>query len=325
MVRKMMLGMLCWVWMCGTAAVFAQKTDAASDAVYDPSWDSGDNGGTGFGSWSLNINGNAGHFVGSSTGNGNGDTNADGDINSSGKAWGMYANSGGLSEAFRSIISPLGAGTSFSIDMDNGFIDNGSTVGLALQNDAGTNLFEFLFIGGGSEYIINDNTGIGRSTGLGFTDEGLQLSFTFSTGNNYSVQITRLEGGNATVSGTLADTPTKFRIFNANAGAGSTNDLFFNNLSVNDPERPAVALNTAAAGSVSATLTDNSRIASVEVKSLSGGASVTVGGIALSQGQTQNYSAPSLALTASGSAGQNVRLVITDAFGNRLVWTYEFQ
>src|SRR4051812_12190078 len=86
--------------MSASAALLA--TDNAADAVYNPNWDNGDNGGTGWGGgWTLSTsNGNpsnAGHFMGSSTSNADNSDNgnvggvaSDGDINTSGTAWGMY-------------------------------------------------------------------------------------------------------------------------------------------------------------------------------------------------------------------------------------------
>src|SRR5207253_5761968 len=93
-----------------SASLFA--VDTASDAAYNDGWQSGDNGGFGWGSgWSFRNGANAvipqpdpptasfqGGFIGDSRGNNSpagaaGDSNSDGDINTAGnKAWGISAN-----------------------------------------------------------------------------------------------------------------------------------------------------------------------------------------------------------------------------------------
>lgn len=105
-------------WQSVEATVIAQ--DTASDAVYDDGWQTGDNGGFGFGAWTIRTTtgGNDafnGVFVGSSTGNGDGDSNGDGDINTSpgNRALGLYANSGNAAVAFRAFNTPLSLGTRF--------------------------------------------------------------------------------------------------------------------------------------------------------------------------------------------------------------------
>ena len=48
-------------------------TSDASAAIYNDGWQTGDNDGSGFGSWQFNHNGNAGNFIASSTENGDGE------------------------------------------------------------------------------------------------------------------------------------------------------------------------------------------------------------------------------------------------------------
>jgi hypothetical protein len=118
-------------------ALNSPATDQAGNAAYNDGWQSGDNGGTGFGAWQLSaqINGNnAGFFVGDSDNNG---CFNDGfgvcppcgpGINTAGKAWGLYANTSTLAEAIRPFAGgAILAGQSFSIDMDNGCLDGVST------------------------------------------------------------------------------------------------------------------------------------------------------------------------------------------------------
>lgn len=215
------------------------KADNAGDGVYNDGWQTGDGGG-----WQLATSGSGsgGFFVSSSTGNGGGDSNNDGDINSySGVAWGMYANSGKMAEATRLFNTPLQVGQTFKIDMDNGYINSaGPSVGLSLRDSSNTNRFEFFFRGGQSHYEINDASGT-RDSGIGFTDQGLHLTFTLTATNTYSLNVVAVNtnsptGGPWTISGTMGGVTGKLidrlRLFNYNAGSGTNYDAYFNNIIV---------------------------------------------------------------------------------------------
>lgn len=219
--------------------------DQASESAYADGWQTGDNGGTGMNGWTLSATGSAGVFTGSSTGNGNGDNNGNGDINTGGTAWGMWANSGGQSNAVRDFAINWPAGTVFSLKMDNGFINSGGSVGFGLQNASSENLLEFYFAGGSSNYTYNDATGAHASS-VGFTDEGLQLQITLTSSTAYQLVVTPLDGASSTYSGNLKNpaggqSVSRLRLFNANAGSGSTNDAFFNSPGVCFP--PTLVIN----------------------------------------------------------------------------------
>ncbi len=216
--------------------------DVASNTPYVGGWQSGDNGGSNFGAWTLSTtSSNAGHFVGNSANNG---SSPSGNINTSGLALGMYANSGAVANAIRPFTTALPPGTVFSLKMDNGFINSGGTVGFGLQNSSGNNLLEFYFTGGTSDYKYDDSAGI-QSTGLGFSDDGLTIQITLLTATTYELSVSRNEGGNFLATGTLKNPGggqaiAQFRLFNANAGSGSSNDAYFNSFSVC---YPAVVIN----------------------------------------------------------------------------------
>src|SRR5258706_5426102 len=73
--------------------------DNASNPPYADGWQTGDNGGTGLGPWTLVSNGNAnqtGFFIGSSANNGNAPS---GNIDVAGKSWGLYSNTNFTTEA----------------------------------------------------------------------------------------------------------------------------------------------------------------------------------------------------------------------------------
>ena len=201
--------------------------DQADVPAYNSGWANGTNGGAGFSAWSLSPSsntGNAGFFIGSS------------DINTGGESWGMYANSGQTASAVRPFSADVAVGGTVSFSMDNGSVQTGGTVGWGVQNSSGNNLLEFYFIGGGSEYKTNDNTGE-HGTGIGFTSAGLTMQFTLQTATSYQLVVTPNGGSSSTFSGNLKNpaggqSVHQLRLFNANAGGGSSNDAFFNSLGV---------------------------------------------------------------------------------------------
>lgn len=221
-------------------------TLAGDSAAAYATWTNGSSGGTGFAPWVLtpaSSGSTAGHFVGNSAANGDGDNNGDGDINTAGKAWCMYGNSGNTASAVRGFPATMAVNDIFTLAMDNGFLDNTGTpqptVGFGLQNASGQNLFEFIFIGGQSNYKTVSGAGT-VDTGLAFSDEGLTIAFSLTSPTTYQVTITRLAGGNATLSGSLSNPPggqsiAQVRLFNANAGSGGSRDACFNSMTLERP------------------------------------------------------------------------------------------
>jgi hypothetical protein len=209
--------------------------------------------GWGAGGWQLattGTNGTGGLFIGSSTSNGGGDPDSTGDIDTSHQAWGLYANSGALSQAIRPFNGLMAVGQTFEIAMDNGYLNSAAqnggsigagSVGFGLQDAGGTNRFEFYFTGGDSQYRIHDATSTSNATGISFTDQGLDLAFTLTGTNTYSVTVTAADsdgpsGLPATFTGTLTGTPgtsiSQVRLFNFSAGVGQTYDAYFNSISI---------------------------------------------------------------------------------------------
>src|SRR5438105_11375091 len=96
--------------------------DDASQSAYGGSWDSGKNGGSGFGAWTLTSEGSgenrySGFFIADTK------TNADlNGIQKNDKAFGLYANGAGFEQAvaYRAFEKPLQIGDSFSFMMENG-------------------------------------------------------------------------------------------------------------------------------------------------------------------------------------------------------------
>ena len=241
-------------------------SDEADNAPYNDGWQTGDNGGTGFGAWTLtqtsgNIDGFNGQFIGSSSGNGFGTANPN--IDTGGKAFGEYGNTGNAAVAYRAFgTGQMYNNSVFHWAMDNGFIDNGTSVGLTLRNgNANANpgnyntgaRFEFLFLGGNSDYTYIDGTG-SHDTGIAFLDTGLQLSLRMIGANGYTLTVSN--GNNTallgTYSGTLEGTANSsidsFALYNNNAGGGGAHDAFFNSFSVDAVPEPTVVVLFAVGG-----------------------------------------------------------------------------
>lgn len=235
-----------------------------SDPTYNDGWDNSDNDGSGFGNWVLTSQFNnpstGGRFVFTSTDNGNGDTNGDGDIDNAGRAWGLYANSGDVSNAVRPFTEALQVGGTFSLGMDNGFIDLGGTIGFGLQNANGENRFQFFFTGGASTYQYTDAGSGGNAQeipGLFYTDQGLRFTIKLTSADTYEASILRLDGGTIfMISGTLAAAGdiTQVRLFNANAGSGGQFNAYFSDLEICAPPPPCT-ITGLSAGAQTACLT----------------------------------------------------------------------
>lgn len=218
--------------VCATTGPMAWGALLATDNAGNySSWANGNNQGSGFGAWALSGTANSGFFIGSSANNGN--PMPSGNIDTSGKAWGLFANSDTTASAVRPFTgSALAANEQFLIRMDNGLIQNGGTVGFGLQNSSGANRFEFYFVGGGSGYTINIGGTI-INTGIGFTDDGLSLVFAQGAANAWALDVTPAGGSTSHFSGTLAASDiSQLRLFNFNAGNGGASDAFYNDIQV---------------------------------------------------------------------------------------------
>jgi hypothetical protein len=236
-------------WLCalGLFCVNGQHLHAAAIAsddasTYSGAWTNGENNGSGFGPWQLTAtSGNAGFFTFTSQNNGHGD----GNIDTNSLSWGLFANSGAESTAVRPFTTGgsngsnvLGIGQQFMVSLDTGFIDNGNSVGISLQNGTGANELQFLFVGGQNDYTIK----IGATTldtGIGYTSAGMALVFTQGAGNSWNLSVTPNGGTTSTFSDATAGSATlpasdisQVQIFNNNAGNGGSNDSFANSLRV---------------------------------------------------------------------------------------------
>ncbi len=228
-------------------------SDNAGNSTYSSVWSNGSNGGTGFGAWSLTTTGSsAGFFIGSSTVNDNSNLLPTGDAadintpdNSSGSAWGMYANSSSLATATRDFTGgDLGVGQSFSLAFDNGNIQSGSSDTLSLLDSSGSTLFQFGFVGGLSDYFYTDYTSTAADTGIGFTYFGLDTVFTLTSLSTYSFTITPIDTAISakTITGTINGPIIGFQAVNDNAGSGDGSNFYINSAAISAAPSSAVPL-----------------------------------------------------------------------------------
>ena len=235
----------------------AVASDNASNVLYNGGRiDTGENGGSGFGTWTVTPGSNSG-FAG----------NFEGSSDAGSDSWGFYANTSNTSSAVRTFttggpsnVNFLAFQESFSLTMDNNSINNGGTVGFGLQNSSATNRLEFYFLGGDSAYTVNIGgtayllNGAGGRPNLPFTSTGLSITYFQQASNAFTLSITRLSDNalftvtNATTQSLAASDISQVRLFNFNAGG--SNDQFFNNLVVVPEPTSAMLLGASALASM---------------------------------------------------------------------------
>ncbi len=221
--------------LAGAGLAFGQASDRADNAVYATDWQTGYNGGSGFGAWSLVAAGaNHGYFS----------MDSSADIRTSDHVWGLYANTGETSEGTRPFSTALQIGQTFRINFENGNVDAaGPSVGIGLQNATAQNRFEFYFAGGSANYTVNDNAGAGDS-GIGWRNTGMTVSFTLTGANSYAWDVSAYGGSSLNSgSGTLANSGDidRMHVWNFNAGAGADANFYVNDMQI-IPEPSTMAL-----------------------------------------------------------------------------------
>ena len=216
------------VALAGAASANAIVFDCAFDPAYNDGWQTGDNGGTGFGAWTLVESNNAGHFVGSSNNNGGGGGPG---IDTVGKSWGAWANNGESSGAQRSLLSAVAVGETFFAYLDNGWIESGGQVFVGLTAPGASSMIRFA--NGTSNYELVDSAG-NTTSSIGFTDRGLLAEWTVTSASSYDFKLTSLSNiASWTTSRTIANAAFDRMSFqNDNAGSFSERDAFLNSVGV---------------------------------------------------------------------------------------------
>lgn len=195
---------------------------------FGSSWDNTNNGTGWAGGWTFSPSGTAGSFLA-------GTSNSDCAILESNKAFGLWANANGVSSVVREFSSNLAANQDFQIEMDNGNVNSGATVGFGLQTVSNSNVVEFYFRGGQSNYDYNIQ-GTQTATSVGWSNSGLRIKVGLRSATTCRIVIESLNGSvlqtidNITISNTIK----KVRLFSAGGTSGTGGDLFFNQVRVVD-------------------------------------------------------------------------------------------
>ncbi len=207
------------ITVSGTLAGSGGSVTLAEDSAENYSdWTDGSNQGSGFLPWNLSVVGSeGGHFLG-------------------GAGWGFWSHEGGnTSEAFRPLGSPLAVGQTFHVYMQNGWIwEDGGSVGVALRNAGGDTLWELFFNGGDPTYMGTDGV-----TDIGWTDSGLNISFTLTGASSYEATVHPAGSSARQYTGTISGGPiTEFRAWSHDNGTGdgqnSNRDFFVNDLAITE-------------------------------------------------------------------------------------------
>ena len=191
-------------------------TNAADSAANYGSWTNGSNAGTGFGAWTLNTASNSGLWAATN-------------------GFGFWSHEGGnLAQAIRTFAAPLATGQTFSVHMKNGWIwESGGSVGVALRSGE-TTVWQLYFNGGDTFY--NTPAGV---TDVRWTDAGLDIAFTVTGTNAFSVEVHPVGGSARQYTGTFAGSLDNFRAWSYNNGTldgqNSNRDYFVDDLRITSP------------------------------------------------------------------------------------------
>jgi hypothetical protein len=236
--------------IAGEALAAADAYDDASDPAYADGFQAGDNGGTGWGSAWVNQGGSMAVpiLIESSTANGDGDTNLDGDIDTAGAAFLFAPTSSGQQQMRRNFSGTLVVGDRVSFDFDNDPIALGGFASIELQ---ATNSIRFGFgrYGDRNGYGIVDAAGspIIRDIDIPPTDEGIHVEFTLTGTNTYQADITPAGSATITETGTLRSSGAINRFRLLAQSDGTVRKSYFNAIGVNVVPEPTAALSIGAA------------------------------------------------------------------------------
>ncbi|HTS17673.1 MAG TPA: cellulase family glycosylhydrolase [Verrucomicrobiae bacterium] len=310
----------------------SSASDNACNSPYNgSSWSSGQNGGTGFGAWSLFQSGGGTASFSTDSASDNGyNCSSGGAINGScGKSWAAFANNGAIANARRVFTGSPGslqAGQNFSFSIDNGYVDSsGGAVGVALENAGSNTVWEFRYAGGNATgtYSINDGSG-SVNTGISYTDSGLTVVFTLTSPTNYSVTITAIGGAMTNIVGALLNPSggqviSQFRFYNNEplSGNGCNYNGFLNAIGVSCPPFTVSAptnQTVCAGNSASFSVTATGAVSPGYQWQVSADGGTTWNAVSTGTGgTTSNYTTTA---TVAGDNGKLFDCVVTDGCGN---------
>jgi hypothetical protein len=173
--------------------------DNASQSVYADGWQTGDNGGFGFGAWTITPTGQG--LIGSSTANGDAQAPA-GDIDTPGsRSWALaFVSDSTTITAVRPLTGPLNAGQHIMFDIDGSSTPNSEFMEVHLGSASGDRWYvqirptAIAFIGSSQSLVIPP------------TREGVHVDFTLTGADTYALSANVLGAQPTVVTGTLAGT-----------------------------------------------------------------------------------------------------------------------
>ena len=284
----------------GMAQVVIAEDDASNYGTWDTATST--NEGFGFGNWSNTDEGDdSGHFLGSSV------NDVDGDINSDGNAFGMFAHSGQTSASTIPLPRTMEEGDIFEFQVALNFL--GGAKGFDLRNASNDGQLNFNAGNDANDYRIEESTIFERDDA-----DNTVLSFTFTqTATELQWQVVRSGEFSGTATGSEPISPEtihNIRFYNDNSGSESGDNFFFNNFlftvsSINNaPAGATVRLD----GTVNETLSDDLTLASIEITddatfSLATHALTLQSGGSLTNNGTFNADTGNVIFAGSGSVG----------------------
>lgn len=215
-----------WLAVSKGHAQFTFATDSAANSAYSDGWASGDNGGSGFGAWTITTtNAAAGVFIGNPANNGMGTTG----IGTT--AFGMFAApSSGYVNASRDLATSLQVGDTLSFRWAMNWDSSGGAKGFDLKTSTGANVFN---VNNGG----NQNITAGGVLANGNYGTSPMLVNVTRTTNGYDFSMTARNSGGTAYATNLVTTNTisKINLYEGNQGDGNGNrNIYFNNFSVSN-------------------------------------------------------------------------------------------
>jgi hypothetical protein len=224
LMKKSLIAAVASIALSSGAFAANPANDNASTANYPGgAWATGDNGGVGFGNWTITTNSTAGSYIGGTA--------------LSDPSFGIFSEGAGFITAYRPFTGgALLAGESFSVDLANTVTIDGE-IGLQLMDGAAAR-WTLKFVGGGGDWQLNDG-GSDFGSGQAYAaNTALSLSFTYNGGSSYSYTFGTGSGNNFIATADISNI-NGVQFFSANQGAGQ--NMGFNNLEV-VPEPSTYAL-----------------------------------------------------------------------------------
>ena len=140
----------------------------------------------------------------------------------------------GVTPPVAGATTPLLAGQTFATSFQNHYISNGNTVGFSLANSAGAALFTFDFLGGTNDYRVTDATGTITDFVPGYTEAGLDTSFTLTGANTFTFSAAKRVGSvSHSYSGTVGGAIDRIVYFDNHGGPSS--DVKWSAMSITTP------------------------------------------------------------------------------------------